>query len=234
MSDAELKNLPINLWAEDDRPREKMLLKGAHALSDAELLAILIATGTRELSAVDLGKKILALTGNQLNELGKLSIKDFKKVKGIGEAKAITIAAALELGRRRKLDESKQVHQFITSSKQAADYFLPLLSDLKHEEFWVGYLNRRHKIIELKKVSEGGVAGTVADPKIIFKHAVELLASSIILAHNHPSGNLRPSEADKQLTKKLVQGGKMLDILVVDHLIISDQRFYSFADEGLM
>ncbi|MFN7312084.1 MAG: RadC family protein [Bacteroidota bacterium] len=234
MSDAELKNLPINLWAEDDRPREKMLLKGAHALSDAELLAILIATGTRELSAVDLGKKILALTGNQLNELGKLSIKDFKKVKGIGEAKAITIAAALELGRRRKLDESKQAHQFITSSKQAADYFLPLLSDLKHEEFWVGYLNRRHKIIELKKVSEGGVAGTVADPKIIFKHAVELLASSIILAHNHPSGNLSPSEADKQLTKKLVQGGKMLDILVVDHLIISDQRFFSFADEGLM
>lgn len=234
MSDTELKNLPINLWAEDDRPREKMLLKGAHALSDAELLAILIATGTRELSAVDLGKKILALTGNQLNELGKLSIKDFKKVKGIGEAKAITIAAALELGRRRKLDESKQAHQFITSSKQAADYFLPLLSDLKHEEFWVGYLNRRHKIIELKKVSEGGVAGTVADPKIIFKHAVELLASSIILAHNHPSGNLSPSEADKQLTKKLVQGGKMLDILVVDHLIISDQRFYSFADEGLM
>jgi len=234
MSDTELKNLPINLWAEDDRPREKMLLKGAHALSDAELLAILIATGTRELSAVDLGKKILALTGNQLNELGKLSIKDFKKVKGIGEAKAITIAAALELGRRRKLDESKQAHQFITSSKQAADYFLPLLSDLKHEEFWVGYLNRRHKIIELKKVSEGGVAGTVADPKIIFKHAVELLASSIILAHNHPSGNLSPSEADKHLTKKLVQGGKMLDILVVDHLIISDQRFYSFADEGLM
>lgn len=234
MSDTELKNLPINLWAEDDRPREKMLLKGAHALSDAELLAILIATGTRELSAVDLGKKILALTGNQLNELGKLSIKDFKKVKGIGEAKAITIAAALELGRRRKLDESKQANQFITSSKQAADYFLPLLSDLKHEEFWVGYLNRRHKIIELKKVSEGGVAGTVADPKIIFKHAVELLASSIILAHNHPSGNLSPSEADKQLTKKLVQGGKMLDILVVDHLIISDQRFYSFADEGLM
>ena len=234
MSDAELKNLPINFWAEDDRPREKMLLKGAYALSDAELLAILIATGTRELSAVDLGKKILALTGNQLNELGKLSIKDFKKVKGIGEAKAITIAAALELGRRKKLDESKQAHQFITSSKQAADYFLPLLSDLKHEEFWVGYLNRRHKIIELKKVSEGGVAGTVADPKIIFKHAVELLASSIILAHNHPSGNLRPSEADKQLTKKLVQGGKMLDILVVDHLIISDQRFYSFADEGLM
>ena len=234
MSDTELKNLPINLWAEDDRPREKMLLKGAYALSDAELLAILIATGTRELSAVDLGKKILALTGNQLNELGKLSIKDFKKVKGIGEAKAITIAAALELGRRRKLDESKQAHQFITSSKQAADYFLPLLSDLKHEEFWVGYLNRRHKIIELKKVSEGGVAGTVADPKIIFKHAVELLASSIILAHNHPSGNLSPSEADKQLTKKLVQGGKMLDILVVDHLIISDQRFFSFADEGLM
>jgi DNA repair protein RadC len=214
MIDYPIKTVAIKHWAEDDRPREKMLLKGIHALSDAELLAILIATGSKEESAVGLGKQVLNLTQHNLNQLGKLGIKDLQKIKGIGKVKAITIAAALELGRRRKLLEA-QDHITIKTSKQAFLYFEPRLADLRHEEFWVAYLGRSHKLIEIKKISEGGVSGTIADPKVIFKHAVDLMASSIMISHNHPSGNLNPSEADIQLTKKIIRAGKLLDIFVI-------------------
>lgn len=233
MSEDLLKTNAIKFWAEDDRPREKMLLKGIHALSDAELLAILIATGTKNESALGLGKQVLNLTQNNLNQLGKLSVKDLQKVKGIGIAKAITISAALELGRRRKLEDA-QISVTIKTSKQAFLYFEPRLNDLRHEEFWVAYLGRNHKLIEVKKISEGGVSGTVADPKIIFKHAIDLMASSIVLSHNHPSGSLKPSDADIQLTKKIIRAGKVLDVYVMDHIIIGDRDYYSFADNDQM
>ncbi|MBW7845052.1 MAG: DNA repair protein RadC [Bacteroidia bacterium] len=230
----ETKNNSIKGWAEDDRPREKMILKGINSLSDAELLAILISTGTRDESAVDLGKRVLQLTQNNLNSLGKLSLKELQKIKGIGKAKAITIAAALELGKRRNLEEAKLEFSVIRRSKDAFAYFAPILNDLVVEEFWVAYLNRSNRLIEVKRISEGGVSGTVADAKVIFKHAIDLLASTIILCHNHPSGNLQPSEADKQLTQKLVTAGKTLDVHVMDHLIIADGNYLSFADEGLI
>lgn len=221
----------IKAWAEDDRPREKFLLKGKQSLSNAELLAILIATGTRNESAVDLARKILLLTSDNLNELGKLTVNDLKKVKGIGQAKALTIAAALELGRRRKEEDAKEV-KIITSSKDAFNYFDPLLSDLPHEEFWILLLARNRKVLTRIKISEGGIAGTVVDTKIIMKHALENLASYIVLCHNHPSGNLNPSDADLSITKKLVQAAKTLDIDVVDHIIVANNKYYSFSDNG--
>lgn len=219
----------IKAWAEDDRPREKFLLKGKQSLSNTELLAILIATGTKNESAVDLARKILQLTNDNLNELGKLSIKDLKKVKGIGEAKAITIAAALELGRRRKDEDAKQI-EIVKTSREVFNYFEPLLADLPHEEFWILLLARNRKVIARVKISEGGVAGTVVDTKIIFKHAIENLASYIVLCHNHPSGNLQPSTADIQITKNLKNAAKLLDIVIVDHIIIGNNKYYSFAD----
>lgn len=220
-------------WAEEDRPREKLLLKGKAALSDAELIAILIGSGTRELSAVDLSKVILQKAANNLNELAKLSIKDLMKVKGIGEAKAISIIAALELGRRRK--ESEVVRRpRISSSRDAYEQIQPYLLDLPHEEFWLLLLNRANEVIKPVQVSQGGVSGTVADPKIIFKFAIENLSSAIILVHNHPSGNLKPSEADKELTRRLSSAGKLLEIPVLDHLIFTDGGYLSFADEGIL
>jgi DNA repair protein RadC len=219
----------IKAWAEDDRPREKFLLKGKQSLSNTELLAILIATGTKNESAVDLARKILQLTNDNLNELGKLSIKDLKKVKGIGEAKAITIAAALELGRRRKDEDAKQI-EIVKTSREVFNYFEPLLADLPHEEFWILLLARNRKVIARVKISEGGVAGTVVDTKIIFKHAIENLASYIVLCHNHPSGNLQPSTADIQITKNLKNAAILLDIDIVDHIIIGNNKYYSFAD----
>ncbi len=220
-------------WAEEDRPREKLLLKGKAALTDAELVAILIGSGTRDLSAVDLSKVILQKANNNLNELAKLSIKDLMKIKGIGEAKAISIAAALELGRRRK--ESEVVRRpRISSSRDAYEQIQPYLLDLPHEEFWLLLLNRANEVIRPVQVSQGGVSGTVADPKIIFKLAIECLASAIILVHNHPSGNLKPSEADKDLTRRLASAGKLLEIPILDHLIFTDASYLSFADEGLM
>lgn len=220
-------------WAEEDRPREKLLLKGKAALTDAELVAILIGSGTRDLSAVDLSKIILQKANNNLNELAKVSIKDLMKIKGIGEAKAISIAAALELGRRRK--ESEVVRRpRISSSRDAYEQIQPYLLDLPHEEFWLLLLNRANEVIRPVQVSQGGVSGTVADPKIIFKLAIECLASAIILAHNHPSGNLKPSEADKDLTRRLTSAGKLLEIPILDHLIFTDAGYLSFADEGLM
>jgi DNA repair protein RadC len=220
-------------WAEDDRPREKMLLKGNAALSDAELIAILIGSGTVDLSAVDVAKLILQRANNNLNELAKLSLKDLMKVKGIGEAKAISIAAALELGRRRKDSETVRRPK-ITCSRDAYDQIKPYLWDLPHEEFWILLLSRSNEVIRPVQVSQGGVAGTVADPKLIFKHAIEHLASAIILVHNHPSGNLTPSQADKDLTKRLKEAGKLLEVPILDHLIFADNGYLSFADDGLL
>jgi len=219
-------------WAEEDRPREKLLLKGKAVLSDAELIAILIGSGTRELSAVDLSKLILQSVNNNLNELAKLSINDLMKFKGIGDAKAISIAAALELGRRRKESESLK-KQKITSSADVYEAIRPYLMDLQHEQFWIILLNRANEVIRPQQISIGGVSGTVADPKIIFKAAIEHLASAIILVHNHPSGNLTPSQADKELTKKVKGGGQTLDIPVLYHLIFSNNGYFSFADEGI-
>ncbi len=225
--------LSIKSWAEDDQPRYKLLHKGRQSLSDSELLAILIGTGTTDLSAVDLCKMIVASVESDLERLSRLSLGDLMKFKGIGEAKAITIAAALELGRRRQLTDTRQKPQ-IRDSMSAYEAIAPLLIDKNHEEFWVLYLNRSNQIIGRICVSMGGVAGTYVDPKVVFTKAVELLASSMILCHNHPSGQLKPSQEDIRLTRKLQEAGKVLDIMVADHLIIASQKYWSFADEGLM
>ncbi len=227
------KPLNIRDWNPEDRPREKLLLKGTSALSEAELIAILIGSGTANLSAVEVSKKILLQSNNNLNLLAKLSIKDLMKVKGIGEAKAITIVAALELGRRRKESDSEEKPK-ITTSKEAFDQLKGDLMDLPHEEFWVLFLNRAHRVTKKKRVSEGGVAGTVADPKIIYKLALEELASGVVVAHNHPSGNLQPSQSDIDLTKKLKEAGRFLEIQLLDHLIITGHKYFSFADEGIV
>ncbi|MGB1241423.1 MAG: RadC family protein [Chitinophagales bacterium] len=229
-----LKNkLAITSWAVEDRPREKLMLKGKQALSDAELLAILIGSGSREETAVDLCKRILKDVENNLNELGKRNIADFMTYKGIGEAKAISIVAALEFGRRRRASIAKEKKQ-IKGSNDAFELLHPKIADLPHEEFWVIFLNRGNKITSTERVSVGGVAGTVADIKLIFKRAMEHTSSGIILAHNHPSGSIQPSKADIILTKKMVEGGKILDVNVLDHIIVTDMGYYSFADEGMI
>ena len=223
----------IKQWAKDDRPREKLLLNGAQTLSDSELLAILIHNGSKDKTAVDLAKEILKLSKDNLSELGKLSIKDLMKVKGIGEAKAITISAALELGRRRQASGSLQ-KKVITASQDIADYLMAKLKDYRHEVFAVMFLNRANKVNHFEIVSEGGITGTVADPRVILKKALEEDAVSLILCHNHPSGSLKPSRADEDLTHKIKEAAKYFDIKVLDHLIVSDAGYYSFADEGLM
>jgi len=224
--------LPIKSWAEDDRPREKMLKKGKQNLSDVELLAILIGSGSRKDTAVGLSQKILKAVENNLNELGKVSLAELMRFNGIGEAKALTIAAALELGRRRQLSGFINRPQ-ILSSKDGYNCIAPILMDLDHEEFWIILLNRANKVISKEQISSGGVSGTVVDAKIIFKKTLEISpASSIILCHNHPSGNTKPSQADIDLTKKLKVAGETLDILVLDHLIIAESSYFSFADEG--
>jgi DNA repair protein RadC len=227
------KNLSIKSWSPEDRPREKLTLKGKSALSDAELLAILIGSGIKTLSAVDLGKKILQQAGNNLHQLAQLTTKDLVKIKGIGEVKALCIVAALELGRRRK-DSDPEKKTKIAGSKDAYEFLKSDLLDIPHEEFWIILLNRANHVVKKYQISQGGVTGTVADPKIIFKAALEELASGIILAHNHPSGNLTASQADLDLTKKLSAGGRLLEIQVLDHLIIAGQKYFSFADEGLI
>ncbi len=227
------QNLSIKQWALEDRPREKYLAKGLHSLSDAELIAILIGSGNRSETAVELSKRILNSAGNSLHELGKQSVSDLKKLKGIGEAKAITIIAALELGRRRKLADIIKKEK-ISSSRDVAIIFQSLLSDLPHEEFWVIFLNRANKIIDKQRISQGGVTGTVIDVKMVMKMAIERLASGIIFCHNHPSGNLEPSSADKLITKKLKQAGEFLEISILDHIIVADDRYFSFADEGIL
>lgn len=226
-------HLGIKSWAEEDRPREKLLLKGKAALSEAELIAILLGSGTKTLSAVDLAKQILSAYGNNLHELARLGVKELTKFKGVGEAKAISIIAALELGRRRKEAEVMKKPK-ITSSVDVFNLMKPELLDLAHEEFWILILNRSNLVIKKQLISSGGVSGTVADPKIIFKSALEELASGIILIHNHPSSNLKPSEQDIRLTKQLIEAGKTLQIPVLDHLIFTNESYFSFADEGLM
>lgn len=226
--------LSIKSWAEEDRPREKLNLKGKAALSDAELIAILLRTGVTGTSALDLAKKILHKVNGNLNELGKLSVTEIKKLeKGLGDTKAITIVAALEIGRRRQSSEVRE-KPVIRSSREFFDYMCSELSDLRHEEFYVLYLNRSNRPITHKHISSGGVAGTVADTKIILKHAIELLASSFIAYHNHPSGNLKPSQADLNLTKNLKEAAKLIDVVLLDHLIVGDKNYYSFADDGML
>ena len=223
----------IKEWAKDDRPREKLLTKGAESLSDSELLAILIHNGSKEKTAVDLAKEILKLGKDNLVELGKLSLTDLMKIKGIGEAKAITIAAALELGRRRQSAAplGKPVMQ---TSGDIAEYLKTKLKDYRHEVFAVLYLNRANKINHFEIISEGGITGTVADPRVILRRALEKDAVNIILCHNHPSGSLKPSRADEQLTVKIKEAAKFLDIAVLDHVIVSEDGHFSFADEGIL
>lgn len=220
-------------WAEEDRPREKMEARGKESLTDAELIAILINSGTPDLSAVDVGKQIMTFADNSIGSLARLSIKDLMKIKGIGKAKAITIIAALELGRRRK-DSDALKNNKITGSHDVYQEMMPLLMDKSVEEFWVLLLNRANGIIKKVQISKGGVSGTVVDAKIVFKNALEHLASSVILVHNHPSGTLKPSMEDIHLTNKLKEAGKLLDIPVLDHLIFTDNGYVSFIDEGIM
>ncbi len=233
MEDEEYKHLTIKAWAEDDRPREKLVLKGRHSLSDAELLAILLASGNKNETAVQLAQRILNQTGNSINKLAKLQINDLKKFKGVGEAKAVTIAAALEIGRRR-VEEQMEDKQRVVASKHAYDILRSKLSDLPHEEFWVIFLNRSNLVIGIECISRGGISGTVVDVRLILKPAIECLASGIVLAHNHPSGNLQPSHEDIALTKKIKEGAKLMNIILQDHIIVADNSFFSFADELML
>ena len=219
----------IKHWSDDDKPREKLVYKGRAVLSDAELIAILIGSGSRSESAVELSKRILSSVGNNLNELGKLSIKQLMQFKGIGEAKAVTIAAALEMGRRRRGEDAQKIEK-INSSKDAFEILQPLLGELQHEEFWILYLNNSNKVLHKAQLSKGGITGTLVDVRLIMKQTLELGAVGIILAHNHPSGTLKPSAADKQITQKIKRASESLDIKVLDHLIITQKNYYSFAD----
>lgn len=222
---------PISDWSFEDRPREKLMLKGKEALSNAELVAILIGSGSRNESAVDLSKRIL-LSAKNLNALGKMSILQFTKFKGIGEAKAITIMAALELGRRRRSEDALKLGK-VTSSKIVFEMMQPIIGELSHEEFWVLFLNNSNNVISKSQLSKGGITGTIVDVRLVFKLALESGATGLILCHNHPSGNLLPSDADKQITKKLKVAGDSLDVKILDHLIITETKYYSFVDEGI-
>ena len=231
--DQYINRVSIKNWAEDDRPREKMLFKGKNALSDAELLALLLGTGNRHESAVDVAKAILKEVQGNLVELSRMGISTLTGFKGIGKAKAIIIIAAMELGRRR--NESEVIaKEKVTNSHDAFNIFRSCISDLPYEEFWIILLNKANRVIRKCSISEGGVSGTVVDPRKIFKIALDNHASSIILGHNHPSGNIQPSDADHKITKKIKEAGNMLDVAVLDHIILGDDRYYSFADEGAL
>jgi len=223
----------IKNWSDDDKPREKLVHKGSSVLSNAELIAILIGSGTKNETAVALSKRILASTNNNLNELGKISIKQLMKFKGIGEAKAVSIAAALEIGRRRQ-NEEVMVKAQISGSQAVFDLLQPFVGDLPHEEFWIVYLNNSNKVIHKAQLSKGGITGTLVDVRLVMKQALELGAVSLILAHNHPSGALKPSEADKKITNKLQKASEAMDIRVLDHVIITQNKYYSFADNNLI
>lgn len=224
---------PITNWSEDDKPREKLMNKGKASLSDAELIAILIGSGSRNESAVQLSKRILSSVDNNLNALGKLSLQQLMNFKGIGEAKAISIQASMELGRRRRAEEAVELKK-ITSSKSIFELMQPIIGELPHEEFWIIYLNNSNKVVSKSQLSKGGITGTLVDVRLVFKNAIEIGAVSIILIHNHPSGALKPSEADKQITRKLKLAGESLDIKILDHLIITETNYFSFADEGIL
>ena len=223
---------PIHQWAEDDRPREKFLLKGKDVLSDSELLAILIGSGARNESAVQLCQRILASAENNLNTLGKMSVSQLMQFKGIGEAKAIAIASALELGRRRRVEEAVE-HMKISSSKAVFEIMQPIIGELPHEEFWVLYLNNSNKVMYKAQLSKGGITGTVVDIRLLFKMALEQNATALILAHNHPSGKLIASDADRIITKKIKEAGQILEIQVLDHIIITENDYLSFQDAGI-
>lgn len=229
----EHKKLSIKEWAVEDRPREKLLSKGSRLLTDAELIAILIGSGNTTETAVELSRRILNSTDNNLNDLARKGIDYLKSFNGIGEAKAISIVAALELGKRRK-DADVFDRKKIGGSKDAADYFQPVLGDLNHEEFWIMFLDRGNKILDTFMLSQGGISGTVIDVRLILKKALDKLASSIILCHNHPSGNLQASNSDISITKKISDSAKIMDINVLDHIIIGNNSYLSFADEGLL
>ena len=233
MEEIEFKHIPIKLLAEDDRPREKLLTIGRQNLSDAELLAIQIGFGTRNETAIQLAQRVLKSYNNDLNMLAKSSVSELKKFKGIGEAKAINIASAFESGRRRNEQESL-IKPKITSSIDAFKLLNKKLSDLPHEEFWILLLNRSNSVVKMERISQGGVSGTVVDVRLLLKPAIETLASGIILCHNHPSGQLKPSEQDIVLTKKIKESARIMDINLLDHLIIGDQKYFSFADEGIL
>lgn len=230
---SENSSFSIKSWAEGDRPREKLMLKGKAALSDAELMAILIGSGNREESAVELSKRILADSNNKLNELGRLSLAQLTKYKGIGEAKGIIIIAALELGRRRRGEEALK-RKRISSSHSVFEILQPIIGDLNHEEFWILYLNNSNRIIRKMQLSKGSITGTLVDVRLVYRNALELGATSIILGHNHPSGTLKPSHADLGLTRRIKAAGESLEIKVLDHLIITQKAYFSFADEGYL
>jgi DNA repair protein RadC len=229
----ENNHFPIRNWSEDDKPREKLMLKGKSALSDAELIAILIGSGSRNESAVELSKRILSSVTNNLNALGKMSMSQLMDFKGIGEAKAISIIAAMELGRRRRAEEAVELTK-ITSSKSVFEIMQPIIGELPHEEFWILYLNNSNKVISKAQLSVGGITGTLVDVRLVFKMALEKGATALILCHNHPSGTLIPSYADKQITKKLRLAGESLEIKVLDHLIVTETHYFSFVDEGML
>ncbi|MCX6223067.1 MAG: DNA repair protein RadC [Bacteroidia bacterium] len=223
----------IKAWAVEDRPREKLISRGLSALTDAELIAILISSGNSRESAVELSRRIMDSIHHNLNELGKLNCDELKKFRGIGQAKAITLIAAMELGRRRNQSEALDNGQ-IKGSRDAADYLRPEIGDLAYEEFWVLFLNRQNKVIDKRKLSQGGMTGTVIDVRMVLKLALEKHATSMILCHNHPSGNLDPSEADKKITKQMKEAAALMEIPVIDHLIVTQAGYFSFADEGLL
>jgi DNA repair protein RadC len=223
----------IKYWSDDDKPREKLLQKGKSVLSDAELVAILIGSGSPQESAVELSKRILASVQNNLNELGKLTVKQLTKFKGIGEAKAIAIVAAMELGRRRREESPGKIIR-IGSSKNAFDLLQPRMGELPHEEFWIVYLNNSNGVLHTAQLSKGGITGTLVDIRLVMKQALELGAVALLLAHNHPSGTLEPSPADKEITQKLKTAAEAMDIKILDHLIITAQSYFSFADENLL
>lgn len=232
MQEQQSKN-SIKYWSDADKPREKMLLKGKDSLSDAELIAILIGSGNRKESAVELSRRVLRSVSDNLAELSRLSVNDLMKFQGIGDAKAITIVAALELGKRRRSAEIIQ-RKSIRSSKEAFESVYALASDLSYEKFWIILLDQAQQILRIVEISEGGISGTVADPKKIFRLALETGATNLILCHNHPSGQLKPSEADTHLTQKIFSAGKLLDINVLDHIIVGRDDYFSFADNGIM
>ncbi|HEY5510231.1 MAG TPA: DNA repair protein RadC [Prolixibacteraceae bacterium] len=223
----------IKTWAVEDRPREKMISRGISSLTDAELIAILISSGNSNESAVELSRRIMESNHHNLHELGKLNCDELKRFRGIGPAKAITLLAAMEIGRRRNQSEALEKDQ-IKGSRDASNYMRPVIGDLSHEEFWVIFLNRHNKVIEKQKLSQGGMTGTVIDVRLVLKLALEKHATSLIFCHNHPSGNLEPSDADKKITRQLKEAGALMEIPVVDHLIVTQSGFFSFADEGLL
>ena len=228
-----MKKLTIKSWAIEDRPREKLMQKGKSVLTDTELIAILIGSGSKEESAVELSKRILGSVNNNINQLAALSLEQLKEFKGIGEARAIGIITALELGKRRHFEQLEE-KPVIKSSKSVFNIIQPIIGELEHEEFWVLYLNNSNKVVDKKQLSKGGITATMVDVRLIFKKAVALASVGIIVCHNHPSGKLNPSEADKDLTKKIKEAGKTLDIKLLDHLIITQKDYFSFADKGIL